>query len=243
MPPDLDATPAKRERKDNNVTADIPNNRHATVTEGMLAGTAILTLASKVPVEHLSVGDRVITRSGARALVALRCMCLPRVQLVCISASTLGIEQPVEDMRVSTLQGIQIRDWRTKVLKGIEQGVTSAKELTDGEFIRLETHFGAWWYSLEFDNAEVIYANGVELPCLAASANALIKAPFHNPTPESAFDQRSCAYSPKYGKPLAVLREDLRQSTPAQRIVHIPHAARRPSLLPPSGPRLARAVL
>jgi hypothetical protein len=166
MPPDLDATPAKWERKDDNATAHIPNDHRVTMTEGMLAGTAILTLAGKVPVEHLSVGDRIITRSGARALVALRCMYLPRVQLVCISASTLGIEQPTEDMRVSTWQGIQIRDRRANVLDGVEQGVASAKELTDGEFIRLETHFWACLCSLEFDNAEIIYANGVELLCI-----------------------------------------------------------------------------
>jgi hypothetical protein len=171
-PPDLDATPANRERKANNVTAHGTNDRRVTMTEGVLAGTAILTLTGKVPVQHLSIGDRVITRSGARALVTLRCMCLPRVELVCISASTLGVEQPEEDMCVSTFQGIHIRDWRAKVVKGIEQGVASAKDLTDGQFIRMETHFGVCLYSLEFDNVEVIYADGIGLLCLPASVNA-----------------------------------------------------------------------
>lgn len=132
---------------------------------GLAAGTTIMTLAGEMRVESLVVGDRIITRSGTRILKAVRSTVVPSAKLVCISASALGIEQPAEDMRVAPDQGIHIRDWRAKALKGVAQAVIPAKELADGEYIRVETVFDACLYGLEFDRAEVIYANGVEVTC------------------------------------------------------------------------------
>jgi small ligand-binding sensory domain FIST len=137
----------------------------AALTNGLVAGTTVMTLTGEMPVEYLSIGDRIITRSGARALRAVRSTVLPTARLVCISASALGIEQPEEDMRVALTQGIHIRDWRAKALKGVTQAVIAAQDLADGEYIRIETAVGACLYSLEFDAAEVIYANGVEVTC------------------------------------------------------------------------------
>ncbi|WP_022704746.1 Hint domain-containing protein [Pseudorhodobacter ferrugineus] len=144
----------------------------AALTNGLVAGTTVMTLAGEMPVEYLSVGDRIITRSGARAIRAIHSTVLPTAKLVCISASALGVEQPEEDMRVSPDQGIHIRDWRAKALKGVAQAVIAAKELADGEYIRMETVVGACLYSLEFDVAEVIYANGVEVTCTPATVAA-----------------------------------------------------------------------
>lgn len=137
----------------------------AVLTNGLFAGTTVMTLTGEMPVEYLSVGDRIITRSGARAIRAIRSTVLPTAKLICISASALGIEQPEEDMHVAPNQGIHIRDWRAKALKGVAQAVISAKDLADGEYIRMETVVGACLYSLEFDIPEVIYANGVEVTC------------------------------------------------------------------------------
>lgn len=135
------------------------------LTEGLVTGTAILTLTGEKPVEQLTAGDRVITRSGARAIRAVRSVLRPTAQIVCISASALGVEQPAEDMCVSPDQGLHIRDWRAKALKGVAQTVIPAKELVDGEYIRTITLVGACVYTLEFDAPEVIYANGVEVTC------------------------------------------------------------------------------
>ena len=144
----------------------------AAVTNGLVAGTSVLTLAGEMPVEHLSVGDRIITRSGARVLRAVQSTVLPTARLVCISASALGVEQPADDMRVALDQGIHIRDWRAKALKGVAQTVIAAKELADGEYIRVETVVGACLYTLTFDSAEVIYANGVEVTCASETVSA-----------------------------------------------------------------------
>jgi len=144
----------------------------AVLANGLFAGTTVMTLAGEMPIEYLSVGDRIITRSGARAVRAIHSTILPTAQVVCISASALGIEQPDDDMRVAPGQGIHIRDWRAKALKGVAQAVISAKELADGEYIRMESVVGACLYSLEFDAAEVIYANGVEVTCTPAKVAA-----------------------------------------------------------------------
>lgn len=144
----------------------------AALQGGIVAGTTVMTLAGEMPVEYLSSGDRIITRSGARVLRAIRNTVLPTAKLVCISASALGIEQPEEDMRVAPDQGIHIRDWRAKALKGVAQAVIAAKDLTDGEYIRFETIVGATLYTLEFDQAEVVYANGIELTCTPTSVGA-----------------------------------------------------------------------
>ena len=144
----------------------------AALSSGLVAGTKVMTLAGEMPVEYLSVGDRVITRSGARALRAIESRILPTAKLICISASALGVEKPEEDMRVAPDQGIHIRDWRAKALKGTSQAVISAKDLADGEYIRMETAVGVCLFTLSFDTAEVIYANGVEVTCAPEMAAA-----------------------------------------------------------------------
>jgi hypothetical protein len=156
------------------MTHDAATIEHNAITfrDGLVAGTTVLTLAGGKPVEHLTVGDRVITRSGARVLRGIHSTVLPTAKLVCISASALGVEQPEEDMRVAPGQGIHIRDWRAKALKGVAQAVIAAKELADGEYIRIETTVGACLYALEFDGAEVIYANGLEVTCTPATVAA-----------------------------------------------------------------------
>ncbi|MDN5788942.1 Hint domain-containing protein [Pseudorhodobacter sp.] len=152
------------------------SDRTTALTEGLVAGTTVLTLAGEMAVEYLSVGDRIITRAGARVLRSVHSTVLPTAKLVCISASALGVDQPAADMCVAPDQGIHIRDWRAKALKGVAQAVIAAKELADGEYIRIETVVGACVYRLEFDQAEVLYANGVEVTCTPATVAATVIA-------------------------------------------------------------------
>lgn len=142
------------------------------LVQGLIAGTMVLTLAGEKPVEHVSEGERIITRSGARPVRLVRSAVLPTAKMVCISASALGVEQPAEDMRVAPDQGIHIRDWRAKALKGVAQTVIAARELVDGEYISLQTVVGACLYTLVFDQPEVIYTNGVEVACPAVTPAA-----------------------------------------------------------------------
>ena len=129
-----------------------------------------MTLNGEKNVQDLKVGDRMITRSGARAIRSLRSLMLPTAKMVRISASALGAEEPICDMHVSFDQGINIRDWRANALKGVAQCVIPAKELMDGNYIHAETLIAACLYTVHFDQPEVIYANGLEVTCTPAAA-------------------------------------------------------------------------
>lgn len=138
---------------------------------GISAGTGIRTLDGVLPVEFLEPGDRIVTRSGARRLVAVSVQKHRGPGLVRIHATTLGHDRPERDLLVGEAQLLLIRDWRAKALFGQEVAAIPAARLADGEFIRRETkqspHAQVRLYTLRFDEDEVIWAEGLELACPA----------------------------------------------------------------------------
>lgn len=134
---------------------------------GMLAGTAVRTLDGVLPVEFLTPGDRIVTRAGARRLVAVSVATRRHVDLVRIRASTMGHDRPDQDLFLSPGQPVMIRDWRAQVLYGAPFAAIPASRLADGEFIVSETHQMVTLFTLRFDEDEVIYAEGLELACPA----------------------------------------------------------------------------
>lgn len=140
----------------------------ATVAEGyggLMEGALVLTLAGAVPVEALMPGDRIVTRNGARRLVATESRHLPRARVICVCASALGPDRPEEDIRVAPSQPMLVRDWRAKALAQSSRALIAAGDLCDGEYIRAEARRDARFYSLHFEAPEVIYAQGLELAC------------------------------------------------------------------------------
>lgn len=134
---------------------------------GMLAGTMVRTLDGTLPVDYLTPGDRIVTRSGARRLTSVSVQARKVVDLVRIRASTLGHDRPEQDLLVSPGQPLLIRDWRAQAIFGQPVAVVPAARLADGEFICLETHAQVRLFTLRFDEDEVIYAEGLELACPA----------------------------------------------------------------------------
>lgn len=133
----------------------------------MLAGTMVRTLDGVLPVDYLTPGDRIVTRSGARRLASVSVVLRKQVHLVRIRASSMGHDRPDQDLLLSPGQAIVIRDWRAKALYGVTAAAIPASRLADGEFICLETHRNARLFTLRFDDEEVIYAEGLELACPA----------------------------------------------------------------------------
>ncbi len=125
----------------------------------------VLTLKGAIPVEALSPGDRIVTRSGARRLVATEARNLDRAEVVCISASALGPDRPDEDVRVAPGQTILVRDWRAKALTQAKRALIALGDLCDGEYIRAEARRDVRIFTLHFEAPEVIYAHGLELAC------------------------------------------------------------------------------
>lgn len=135
----------------------------------ILVGTPVLTMDGELPVEFIAPGDRIITRSGMRKVVAIEVIRVENARVVRICSDSLGIGRPADDMVVSPNQPIAIRDWRAKALYGRAEAMIPAARLCDGEFIRGDIVPEARFVTLRFEGNEVIYAGGMELACTAAA--------------------------------------------------------------------------
>jgi hypothetical protein len=141
---------------------------HATtrLTTGMAAGTPVMTLDGAIPVEFLNVGDRVLTRDGARTLRGLSVRVVDGF-VVRVGASTLGHDKPAEDVVLAVGQPVLVRDWRAKALYSAPQALVPVERMADGELIRVEAAHSQRMFTLTFDSVVVVYAGGLELACSA----------------------------------------------------------------------------
>ena len=147
-----------------------PTTDHGTsqpLLSGMLVGTKVRTLEGTLPVEYLEPGDRIVTRAGARRLVGVSVLVLANADLVRIRASSLGHDRPDQDLLVSPIQPVVIRDWRARALYGTSVAIIPATRLVDGEFVLAESLPSARLFSLHFQDHEVIYAEGLQIVCPA----------------------------------------------------------------------------
>lgn len=130
---------------------------------GLCAGTTVLTLDGELPVEHLSIGDRVISRSSGTAV--LRDIVITQVMMtpIRIKAGSLGHTRPDRDMLVAPDAQLHIRDWRAEALFGKPSAMVPARRLIDGEFVAEETTRLVTLFNLVFDRAQIIYADGMEI--------------------------------------------------------------------------------
>lgn len=133
--------------------------------QAVSAGTMVLTLDGALPVQFLAIGDRVITRAGARVLRDVRVTVLTDARLVRVSARSLTPDSPQDDVILPPDQPVFIRDWRALAMLGDRQGVVMVRKLMDGEHIRAEQFDEMRMFTLRFDREEVIYAGGLELVC------------------------------------------------------------------------------
>lgn len=130
---------------------------------GLAAGSLVMTLEGEIPVEFLSAGDRIITRDSGMATVrAVRAKTII-CDVVSIMAGSLGHTRPERDVRVPADQRVLIRDWRAEALTGQKQALIAARQLVDGEFVRMEQDSAFTIYEIELDRAHVIYADGLEV--------------------------------------------------------------------------------
>lgn len=135
-------------------------------------GTPVLTLDGALPVEFLTIGDRVLTRAGVRRLHGIEITVVQNARVMRIAQDTLGIDRPEADLIVTPDQPILIRDWRAKALYGSETALVPASRLADGEYIRSEVLAEVRLYTLHFAEDAVIYAGGLELACPATHLTA-----------------------------------------------------------------------
>ncbi|WP_169052345.1 Hint domain-containing protein [Tabrizicola sp. YIM 78059] len=139
----------------------------ATTLTGVLEGTRIATMDGLLPVEYLQPGDRIVTRTGGRKLLAISVLRRRAMELVRVRGSVLGHGRPEEDLLLAPGQCLLIRDWRARALYGRDFAAIPAARLEDGEFVLREFHGQVRLYTLRFEEDAVIYAEGLELACPA----------------------------------------------------------------------------
>ena len=127
-------------------------------------GTEILTMDGVLPVEFLSLGDQIITRSsGAMRLRALVRHKVPTdMRMVRIAAEALG-GKPDRETLLPPRQRVLIRDWRAQALWGADQARVAIARLIDDSYITWTDERPTALFEMQFDQAEIIYANGLEL--------------------------------------------------------------------------------
>lgn len=133
--------------------------------QALSAGTPVLTLDGALPVQFLAIGDRVITRAGARTLRNIDVTFAQDVRLVRVSARALTPDSPQDDVILPPDQPVFVRDWRAPALMGQRHATVPVRKLMDGEHIKPETFAEMRLFTLRFDREEVIYAGGMELVC------------------------------------------------------------------------------
>jgi hypothetical protein len=122
-----------------------------------------MTLDGEISVEHLSVGDRVITRdSGMSVIKAIHTRDV-KMQPIRIKAGSLGHTRPDLDMMVAPGARIHIRDWRAEALFGAATATVEAHRLVDGEFLSEQPSRDLKVFDLVFDREHILYADGVEV--------------------------------------------------------------------------------
>lgn len=138
------------------------------IESGLSAGTTIMTLDDEIPVEHLSIGDRVITRDSGMSVIKAINTRTVKMQTIRIKAGSLGHTRPDRDMVVAPGARIHIRDWRAEALFGGATATVEAHRLVDGEFLAHQPVANVQVFDLMFDREHILYADGVEV--LSASA-------------------------------------------------------------------------
>ncbi len=141
-------------------------------THGLAMGTSVMSLDGAVPVEYLTPGDRIITRSGARRLVSIEITVVENAHVIRVAHDTLGVDRPSEDLIVAPSQHIFVRDWRAKALCGTPTALIPVARLVDGEYIRHAVLAQVRLFSLRFDEDVVIYASGLEVACEKVAVTA-----------------------------------------------------------------------
>ncbi len=134
---------------------------------GLTAGTTVMTLDGERAVEHLSVGDRIITRDAGMSVLRDIRKTEVRVTPIRIKAGSLGHTRPQEDMIVGPDTLVHIRDWRAKALFGADVATVKAKRLLDGEFVAEVAQKTMTVYELIFDRQHILYADGLEVASTA----------------------------------------------------------------------------
>ncbi len=132
-------------------------------------GTLIATPKGEVPVEHLKMGDKIITRDngiqeirwvGAKALNWQDFRANPHLKPVLVRRGSLGNDLPEQDMMVSPNHRLLVANDRTALYFDEHEVLVSAKHLVGTEGVHAVDSIGTSYIHFMFDQHEVVLSNG-----------------------------------------------------------------------------------
>ncbi len=142
---------------------------------GIAAGTVVLTADGALPVDFLEPGDRIVTRAGLRVLRAVHRRRYSG-RAIRIAAGALGHGRPEQAMVLPAHAPVLVRGERAMARFGRESIVVAVAGLADGVLILPAEAVSMRLYDLRFDAPEIVYAEGLEIACLAADGRARLAA-------------------------------------------------------------------
>ncbi len=156
--------------KPNTVGRVDDNDRHTgqftpfvNLDTGLVKGAMLLTLDGEMPVEFVSVGDKLITRDTGISKVTHIQRTTRKVHQIALSAGSLGHTRPERDAVLSGDQMVLIRDWRARSMFNSEVALVAARSLVDGEFITDLGMQETTLYQIFCDGPHILYCDGLEL--------------------------------------------------------------------------------
>ena len=136
---------------------------YAVMDTGLIHGSLLLTLDGEMPVEFISVGDKLITRDTGISKVEHIQRSTRAVHTIAIAAGSLGDTRPEHDALLAGDQMVLIRDWRARALFNSERALVAARALVDGEFITDLGMRETTIYQIFCDGPHILYCDGLEL--------------------------------------------------------------------------------
>ncbi len=155
--------PNHRREAGNVVMSDTLDRGAVRTEEGLCGGTIVLTLDGEMPVEHLTPGDRIITRDCGVAVLRGITAVARTLSVIRIRAGSLGHTRPDRDMVLPPATRVHIRDWRAEALYGTATAMIPAEQLIDGEFIAEAAPEKIVIHRLTFEAPHILYADGLEV--------------------------------------------------------------------------------
>lgn len=143
----------------------------------LVAGTIVLTADGAIPVEFLEQGDRIITRNTG--LVCLSGIGFHRRagDFISIAAGTLGRQMPQTDTVVACDQPILLRGPLAFAASGQSSCLMPAGDLPRAcpglPGLALFPGIDMAMVQLQFDSAQIVYADGLETLCAPLTAAVL----------------------------------------------------------------------
>ena len=135
----------------------------AILDTGLLQGAILLTLDGEIPVEFLSVGDKLITRDSGTSKVTHIQRSTRAVHTIAFAAGSLGDTRPERDALLAGDQMVLIRDWRARAMFNSERALVAARSLVDEEFITDLGMQDTTLIQIFCDSPHILYADGLEL--------------------------------------------------------------------------------